>query len=339
MTVWKTTSKFTALAAVLLLSACAETQLASHLIKQIDWPGQEESKGLYKVGKPYNVGGVWYYPKENFNLVETGIASWYGPGFHAEHTANGEKYDQNELTAAHRTLQLPSIVRVTNLENGKSVVVRVNDRGPFLHGRIMDVSKKAAELLGFIGKGTARVRLEVLERESRIISEAAKRGEDTTRMSVNELQNVRVASAAPVNTSPVTADDSMPESLRAPTITVEELAAPGTFVPPAPAAPERNLAPGHMNKGKFLPDPVVSRAPVRETGIFVQAGSFSVKENADRLKTQFASIAPVVIDPVSVGGRMFYRVKLGPIDSVEKADRVLEKVIRVSAGAKVVKSK
>src|ERR1700756_3767733 len=148
-------------AGALLLTGCAETQLASTWAKQVNWPGQQESRGAYKVGNPYKVGSVWYYPEENFNLVETGIASWYGPGFHEDHTANGEVFDQNELTAAHRTLQLPCLARVTNLENGRSVVVRINDRGPYLHGRIMDVSMRAAELLGFANKGTVRVRLEV----------------------------------------------------------------------------------------------------------------------------------------------------------------------------------
>ena len=128
--------------------------------------------GSYKVGNPYKILGRWYYPKEDYNYKEVGTASWYGPDFHAKKTANGEKYDMHSLTAAHRTLPLPSIVRVTNLENGRSLVVRVNDRGPYARNRIIDVSKKVAQLLGFLEQGTAKVRVEVLEKESKNLKAA-----------------------------------------------------------------------------------------------------------------------------------------------------------------------
>lgn len=332
----------TAAFALLALSACSETQLVSHWAKQV--AGSESAQsGTYKIGNPYKVGSVWYYPKENFKLVETGIASWYGPGFHAGNTANGEVYDQDELTAAHRTLQLPSLVRVTNLENGRSIVVRVNDRGPFKNGRIMDVSRRAADLLGFINKGTARVRLEVLESESRQLAAAAKRGEDTTRMTAADFQRggTQTASAAPVAAAPA-ADDSVPESLRTPTITVEELTAQGKAVESATLPEPSSSGPveGHVAKGRFLPAPVVTTEPVKPTGIFVQAGSFSVYDNAERLAKSLIGIAPTTIEPVSVGGRTMYRVRLGPISSVDAADTVLEKVIRAGqGGARVVHDK
>jgi rare lipoprotein A len=334
------------LAGMLLLSGCAETQLVSHWAKKVPWPGQTEAQGTYKIGKPYKVGSVWYYPEENFNLVETGIASWYGPGFHEDRTANGELFDQNELTAAHRTLQLPSLVRVTNLENGHSVVVRVNDRGPFLHGRVMDVSMRAAQLLGFANKGTARVRIEVLEKESRMLASLAKRGEDTTRMTLADLhenENTAVdAAPAPVRVASAglsDADTAMPESLRTPTITVEELKAPHrTNAPPVQLVSSPPPVEGHINQGRFMPDPVVLKAPVKPTGLFVQAGSFAVRDNAERLTKKLSAIAPTTIDPVMVNGRQLYRVKLGPIASVAAADNVLEKVIRAGGGgARVIK--
>ena len=128
--------------------------------------------GVYKVGNPYKILGRWYYPKEDYSYSEVGIASWYGPDFHAKRTANGEKYNMHSLTAAHRTLPLPSIVKITNLENGRSLVVRVNDRGPYARNRIVDVSKKVAQLLGFLEKGTAKVRVEVLEKESKNLKAA-----------------------------------------------------------------------------------------------------------------------------------------------------------------------
>ena len=120
--------------------------------------------GHYKIGKPYKVRGVWYHPKEEPGYDRTGRASWYGPNFHGRKTANGEVFDQNHLSAAHTTFPLPSYARVTNVANGKSVIVRVNDRGPYSHKRIIDVSKKAAEVLGFKQQGTADVRVEYVGR-------------------------------------------------------------------------------------------------------------------------------------------------------------------------------
>ncbi|MBY0428573.1 MAG: septal ring lytic transglycosylase RlpA family protein, partial [Alphaproteobacteria bacterium] len=131
--------------------------------------------GQYKVGEPYEIDGVQYAPREDYRYSETGIASWYGPGFEGKHTANGETFDPGELTAAHRTLPMPSLVRVTNLDNGKSVVVRVNDRGPFANNRIIDLSQRAAELLGFAGVGTAKVRVDIMAIESKAIADAAKK--------------------------------------------------------------------------------------------------------------------------------------------------------------------
>ena len=115
---------------------------------------------------------IWYYPKVDYDYSEVGVASWYGPGFHGRSTANGEQYDMNDLTAAHRTLPMPSIVRVTNLENGRSIKLRVNDRGPFVGDRIIDVSRRAAQLLGFHIDGTARVRVEIVADESKQLAAA-----------------------------------------------------------------------------------------------------------------------------------------------------------------------
>ena len=100
--------------------------------------------GRYHVGKPYQIAGNWYYPKTNPNYERVGTASWYGPGFHGRLTANGEIFDMNSLTAAHPTMPLPSYARVTNVENDRSVIVRVNDRGPFAHDRLIDLSKRTA---------------------------------------------------------------------------------------------------------------------------------------------------------------------------------------------------
>ena len=124
---------------------------------------------MYKVGNPYKINGKWYYPAVDYDYNEVGIASWYGPGFHGKKTANGEVFDQNKISAAHRTLPMPSIVKVTNLENGKVLEnIRINDRGPFAGNRIIDLSKKAAEELEFVNHGVAKVRVEIMENKSRI---------------------------------------------------------------------------------------------------------------------------------------------------------------------------
>ncbi|MDB5582782.1 MAG: septal ring lytic transglycosylase RlpA family protein [Bradyrhizobium sp.] len=120
--------------------------------------------GTYRVGKPYTVGGRVYVPEDDPNYRAEGMASWYGDDFHGRLTANGEVFDMASLTAAHPTLPIPSYARVTNLSNGKSLIVRVNDRGPYHGNRLIDVSNKAAELLDFKGNGVARVRVEYVAR-------------------------------------------------------------------------------------------------------------------------------------------------------------------------------
>jgi rare lipoprotein A len=120
--------------------------------------------GTYRVGKPYMVGGRMYVPEEDVNYRAEGLASWYGDDFHGRLTANGEVFDMASLTAAHPTLPMPCYARVTNLRNGKSLIVRVNDRGPYHANRLIDVSNKAAELLEFKGNGVARVRVEYVAR-------------------------------------------------------------------------------------------------------------------------------------------------------------------------------
>jgi rare lipoprotein A len=127
--------------------------------------GDEVPKGggNYMVGKPYTIAGHTYYPSEKpYSAV--GVASWYGSDFHGRRTANGEIFDRNSISAAHPTMPLPSYARVTNLRNARSIIVRVNDRGPYHGGRVMDVSQRVAEALDFHGAGTARVKVEWIGR-------------------------------------------------------------------------------------------------------------------------------------------------------------------------------
>ena len=130
----------------------------------------------YKIGAPYTVNGVTYYPHVDYAYDRTGMASWYGEEFQGRYTANGEVFDLNQVSAAHTTLPLPSVVEVVNLQNNRALRIRVNDRGPFAKGRIIDLSRRAAQLLGFERTGTALVRVRVLKDESLRAAAMAQRG-------------------------------------------------------------------------------------------------------------------------------------------------------------------
>ncbi|WP_420712635.1 septal ring lytic transglycosylase RlpA family protein [Ancylobacter sp. SL191] len=154
--------------------------------------------GAYRVGKPYVVAGKTYVPQEPSTYKAEGLASWYGDDFHGRLTANGEIYDMHSIAAAHPTLPMPSYVRVTNKDNGRSMVVRVNDRGPYHGNRVIDLSQRAADLLGFKGRGTARVKVEYVGR-------APLEGSDDIQLAATLRQNgnapapnTMFASAAPV---------------------------------------------------------------------------------------------------------------------------------------------
>lgn len=295
------------------VTGCAETQLVSHTVKSVE--PQQKSKsgapaqtGTFKVGKPYQVEGAWYYPQEDYAFTETGIASWYGPDFHGKPTANGEIFDMNDLTAAHKTLQLPSLVRVTNLDNGRALVVRVNDRGPFVRGRIIDLSRRSAQLLGFEQSGTAKVNIEVLGDESRRIASLAKRMPG--------------------------ADDEPVKPAPAGTVTVEALPSPGGGAASPSPASTSGAVPASSSKAvnatplEAAPAPTgqVSVVSVKPTGIFVQAGAFTSQSNAQRLSISLAGIGPTQVVPVRLGVQTFYRVRIGPAVNVEDADRMLDRV-------------
>src|ERR1700742_2355677 len=172
--------------------------------------------GTYRVGKPYTVGGRVYVPEEDVNYRDEGLASWYGDDFHGRLTANGEVFDMASLTAAHPTLPMPCYARGTNLSNGKSLIVRVNDRGPYHGNRLIDVSNKAAELLEFKGNGVARVRVEYVGRaplegsDDRQLVATLRTGVPAPSPSL-----VRVASARPfipeVSSRPIRGQVPMPE--------------------------------------------------------------------------------------------------------------------------------
>lgn len=152
--------------------------------------------GVYRVGKPYTVAGRTYVPREDHQYDAVGLASWYGDAFHGRYTANGEIFDENSISAASPTLPLPSYARVTNLANHRSIVVRVNDRGPYVGDRLIDVSVKTAKMLGFYDRGVARVRVQYVGRAP--LKGSSDRKLASTMREDTPGAGVKVASAAPV---------------------------------------------------------------------------------------------------------------------------------------------
>lgn len=300
-----------ALAGLLMLAACSEVQFAAQTAK--DFSGSESSQiGLYKVGNPYQIGGKWYYPKVDLSYDETGIASWYGPGFHGKTTANGERYDQNDLTAAHPTLPMPSLVEVTNLENGRVLRVRINDRGPYKNGRIIDLSKRAAELLQVTRAGTAKVRVRVLPDESLQLAAVAQGGspEQLARASAPPAVPVGSVSAEPLPGTP-----PAPRAQRQP-----------AQVAVAQPAVARVPAPRELSEAS-LPDGRVGQVAIAPSAIFIQAGAFTEPLNAHQLAGRLDPLGPVSVAPANVNGMQFYRVQLGPLGSVGEADVLLSQLL------------
>ena len=305
--------------AAVSLAGCAETTLVTNGSKL----ATEDSNAVppYKLGKPYQVDGAWFYPKVDYEYNETGIASWYGPDFHGKSTANGEIFDQNALTAAHKTLPMPTIVRVTNLENGRSIEVRINDRGPFKNNRVIDLTKRGAQLLGFEGQGTAKVRVQVMKEDSILLA--------------NKVGGAQLAYAGEPEPQ---AAGPKPSAAPAGTVVTEKLpqghstAAPVTSVPVQPA-PSNSVVglpkPSAAQAATTIPslNGSVSYTPVKPTNIFIQAGAFLQQSNALKLTQQLASLGQTRVTPARVGTQTFYRVRLGPIQHIEDADALLQKVI------------
>jgi rare lipoprotein A len=265
------------------------------------------SNPIYKVGTPYEIRGVWYYPREQPDYDETGIASWYGEEFHGRLTANGEIFDRNAVSAAHPTLPMPVNARVTNLENGLSVVVRINDRGPFANGRIIDLSEYAATLLGFREQGTARVRVTYigpadLHGSGTLMAGAATPPEVATAVAAAPTSIVSAGELAPVAGAGVAAERP-----------VNAL--------PAPVA-------GAAIVSSALPavDGTVARLAVPQvTAIYVQAGAYGTFENANRVAARLSG-AGAQITQIERDGRPLFRVRIGPFQDVATADAVLGQV-------------
>jgi rare lipoprotein A len=281
--------------------------------------------GVYTVGNPYQVNGVWYYPAVDYNYDRTGIASWYGADFDGKYTANGEIYHMNELTAAHPTLPLPSIVQVENLQIGRSLQLRVNDRGPFVDGRLIDVSRRSAQLLGFETPGTAPVRVRIMKTESIAAAEAAKR--NGGQITVAEAAGVAPTAAAP-STGPTVAYSAPSPVIPRPT--------PAGASPPPAAVVEPEIVAAPVAATRMPPlSPKVY--PVPSGRIYVQAGAFAMRDNAERVQARIARLGSSSVTTASINGVALYRVRLGPVENVAQADRLLALVVNSGyPGARLV---
>lgn len=301
----------------LLLAGCAETTYVVEQSKAVS--GNATPRTPYKVGNPYQVNGVWYYPAVDYNYDQTGIASWYGPGFAGHATASGEEYDQDALTAAHKTLPMPTLVRVTNLENGRQIQLRINDRGPFVNDRIIDLSRRGAQLLGMINNGTAKVRVQIMPEESRQLALGLGAGEEgVPKPTAAPAPQVSTQALAAAPTVQPKAQPTVPPP--APVIA----AAPA----PAPSSPTPPSSVGLSGVPLPQPSPKVVQEPVHPTNIFIQAGSFLQVANAEHLKDKLSrKVGAARVIPVQVGAQKFYRVRVGPIATVDQADQMLDQVI------------
>jgi peptidoglycan lytic transglycosylase len=249
--------------------------------------------GHYQLGDPYEVAGVQFTPREQPGYDKTGIASWYGPQFHRRMTSNGEWFDMNELTAAHATLPLPSYAKVTNLENGRSVVVRINDRGPFVGTRIIDMSRRSAEVLGFKPKGMAKVRVQYIG-----AAPLDDQGEHLAAMN-RELRN-----GTPLRQLMAAANDETNN---------------GTQI--AAAEPSYDA--------DQVAEPIIASATsdYQSPEYFVQVGSFADPHNAQRAREELEGSGPVQVEALVGSAGPLYRVRIGPMRNEGQAQTALRQAV------------
>jgi rare lipoprotein A len=249
--------------------------------------------GRYHVGKPYEVAGVWFAPKEQPGYDKVGVASWYGPQFHRRMTSNGEWFDMNELTAAHATLPLPSYAKVSNLENGHNVIVRINDRGPFVGTRIIDMSRRSAEVLGFKPQGMAKVRVQYI-------------------------------GPAPLNDQGQHLAAMNRELRRGTPLNRMMAAAEGRWSGETQVA---TLDQGLDSHPPVETDIASASADYETPDYFVQVGSFADPYNAERAREELANSGPVEVQELMGSQGPLYRVRIGPMKNEGQAQLALRQAV------------
>jgi rare lipoprotein A len=310
--------------------------------------------GRDQLGKPYKVRGKIYYPQEDKDYKKTGLASWYGDAFHGRLTANGEIYDMTHLTAAHPTMPLPSYARVTNLENGSSVIVRVNDRGPYSHNRLIDLSKRAAEMLDYTRTGTAKVKVEYVGRapldgrDDEYLMASYRPGKHGPDPSDGLPAGVMIAMNGPTPSGDVgpagfpdgLVDETVRGSSRLP------LPSRGPIAPERPASDGRGVvqvamaslsyaetgtgvSPAFSVFGQLSAGAVVqswkrmNESPVPTGEAYIAAASFTDAVDADRLAAALARYGSPEIERTEIDGTMWYGVNLRP-DGRASIDAMLQ---------------
>ena len=279
------------------LSSCTSVELAANLGKKVFLKKvpSDKSNGIYKIGNPYVVDGKRYYPKKDLNYDEKGIASWYGPKFHGKLTANGEIFNQYKLTAAHKTLPIPSAVKVTNLKNNKSLIVRINDRGPFVNDRIIDLSYQSAKKLDLLKPGTGFVRVQLLRSESLLLEKLAKNGQ------FPEINEIKKRTTPPIN------------QVIHSNVSIKKIGEANLDIN------SQNKFNKKKNKG-HIQDIQKKVQALKINGksynIWIQIASFSNKKSANILKTKFNSIKNINVKKTNLKGKLFYRVRVGPFREI-----------------------
>ena len=252
--------------------------------------------------RPYNVFGIRYYPfVANVGDKFDGIASWYGPDFHSKKTSNGEIYDMYDMTAAHKTLPMNTVVKVDNLDNGKSVIVRINDRGPFVRGRIIDLSNKAARDIEMVGKGTAKVNITVLGYNGEIENKDAPYSELQKNEPSNLVRNEKVDVLEPLE--------------------IKEKAISSTKVPVAPVSKP-------VINNKAITKPITTNVSNSNNNLLsagkysVQVGAFGQESGANKIKQDYQmkfTNNKIDVKKVLSNGKTLFKVFIGGFDSSEKA--------------------
>ena len=247
--------------------------------------------GVYKLGQPYQIQGRWYYPEFDPEYDRVGLASWYGEPFHGRATANGERFDRGTVTAAHPTLPLPSLVRVVNLANHRELLVRVNDRGPFVGERLIDLSQEAARQLGFERQGLAQVR----------------------------VQFVRLADAE--------GEPPRPTTRRARAPVPEPSLEPAPQLVAAAPAPGRARASMPQQPAEPAPQ-LVAAAPAQCHARFIQVGAFAEPVRARRVAAELHALQAMPVSLAMPVEDHLARVRLGPIADPTAVDATLDRVKR-----------
>lgn len=323
--------------------------------------------GVYRVGNPYQVRGLWYYPEDRPGYTATGIASWYGDDFHGRKTANGEIYNMYALSAAHPTLPMPCYARVTNMSNGRSVVVRINDRGPYHSGRVIDLSKRAALLLDMHGAGLGRVRVNYMGKaklngndDAWLVAQARDNGRPMTRQMVASLAPVPGWAQADASMSDVRAalSDVLPPEDNMPPQGSYHVASLQAVAPPAVADDERiglealrdarDNAPATIQTAAaplaLLPTKLSTSPAVRATTMAaftrqaVEVGTFQDPSTAVRYRDALQKFGPANIFMNKIDGVTMYQVKLGPFDNPAQAEIALrEAQAQGATGAQLIR--